>query len=82
MKYINLNNSNILNSKLSDDKESNKSTFTLSENREKEKSNREGHFFCLYFDLLYLILHFQKIEKKKNQIEKVKIKTKEMKKYL
>ena len=42
MKYINLNGSNILNSKLSDDKETNKSSFILSENPEKEKSNREG----------------------------------------
>ena len=44
MKYINLNDRNILNSKLSDEKETNKSSFTLSENPEKEKSNREGRY--------------------------------------
>ena len=42
VKYINLNNSNILNSKLSEDKETNKSSFTHSENPEKEKSNTKG----------------------------------------
>ena len=44
MKYINLNDRNILNSKLSDEKETNKSSFTLSENPGKEKSNREGRY--------------------------------------
>ena len=42
MKYINQNNSNILNSKLSDNKETDKSSFIPSENLEKEKSNSEG----------------------------------------
>ena len=45
LKYFNLNNSNILNSNLSDDKETNKSSFIPLENssylKEKEKSHRD-----------------------------------------